>query len=427
MDDNRYTAKVEVLMFDKVRLAETATSTTCVVMNAHGCQKNDFIYNFSRATNPPIYYTGETARRKIIDVSTTSKFYIGSAISGQVKDDVIFLYKFSDITQYLRDESLNISLQAQGENNASFKLKTTYEPGGEFLAFHGWDDSYFYDDTTGFNFPRKTWTSYNTNGVATVRNSAEGSHPNVYVMHGETGAAYLDTNDEFNITNNAWTSKTGDTITRTACYSSYIDNYVYMAGGVDGVGYYDDLTQYNPVGDSWVVKAVSDGCASGDGLNLAGCLFLAYGKGDIGGSDILNTIDIFYVPYNNTWLNYPVDHSDPDRCFCRSGFTIDGFKGNLLGGSSDLGGDPIYALDNNTLINFPCKTYTEKNGMPSQGQELYSAQYEQYAIIAGGVYGDEFTAGSYTKAAYAWNEAADTWAVLEDFPHAISGGCATTI
>jgi len=415
--DYRYTASIEVLKFDSVRVMESGTTNSVVVITDHGCQNTDFMYNFTRATNPPNYLNGETGRRKVIN-ATTSQFEVSTSISGQTAGDICFLYKFTDVTQYLLDSTLKLSIQAQGESNASFSLKAKYTPGNAFYVCNGYNNLYVFDEMERLAMPVQTWSLKLGDGLFRYRHNVEGdkSQGKLWTLLGETGTTSSITTAtfEYNQNTDAWIDKTMfiDSF-RTAAHSAFINDNIYVNGGVTPLtaNYFADTYKFDPTGDSWTSLTDSiDAGSSGEGINLCDCLVVAYYKRDDGGGGSeFAPDDCFYMPLVDTWATIPVTHSSPDRCFGRSSFTIDNFKGSIIGGSTNITGSDADVIDYHTMLNLPAKSYSEAGPTPFPGMEYGSSQYENYAIICGGVWN-----GTFWDTGYIWNSARDNWVVISD-------------
>ena len=431
--DYRYAAKVEVLQFDSIKIMETGTSGTRVVISTHGMTNTDFYGNITRATNPPDRYGGATYRRKIQNASTNT-FYSTVSVAGQTTGDVAILYKFTDVTDMLLDGTLKLQLQTQGDDSASFSLVHDYEPHGDFTYAKGFfytsastTSIYLTAQTKTYNLPRKSWLDRSSTSAFLRRQSFEGKSGVGYSMQGEgvfppahtASYGYCDLTEQFTVATNVWVDKTSASFPRTACHAAYVGDNIYVHGGVmPGPIYYSDCERYSISGDSWASMTPGHDESSGDGINLCDCLFVAYTKDSVD----MTAQSKFYVVNNNSWVTYWIDNALPARCFARSGFTIDGFKGNVLGGTVDYAGLASYAIDSNTMINFPCKVYTERNVIPADLKEVYAAQYGGYAIIAGGngTY-EDYDYRSYSSNSYYWNPLADTWTSLGTFD--VNGKC----
>jgi len=418
MPDNRYTASIEVLLFNSVRVLETGSNSTVVVMSGHGCQDTDFFYNFTRATNPPNYLSGETGRRKVIN-ATTTQFEISTSITGQTAGDIGILYKFTDVTQYLLDGTLALSLQAQGESNASFTLKAVHTPGNAFYVTHGRNATSVYNALERLDMPGQTWVLNAADGYFRYRHNVEGdkAQGKLWAFLGQSvggTTTMMTATSEYARSSDAWSNKAlfPDT-PRTAAHSAFIDGDIYVNGGVMSTAttYFASTYKFDPDADTWTSLAAStDSGSSGEGLNLCGCLVVAYYKRDDGGGGTeFAPDDCFYMPLCDAWATIPVTHSAPDRCFGRSGFTIDNFKGSIIGGTTDITGSDISAIDYHTQLNLPAKSYSEANATPLAGMEYAGGQYENYAIIAGGHYNS-----TVYDTAFLWNSARDNWAVIAD-------------
>lgn len=422
---SRHSASIEVLSFDSVRIAATGTTTKIVSMSSHGMQVDDFCYNYTRGTNPPATYQGTLARKKVIS-RTSTKFTVTSSIDGMTGGDVLFLYKFNDVTSYLLDASLDLNLTALEDNDGSFSIISTYIPPAHVVMFDGCGlvggALAVFNLTYEYNLTSKSWASKSTY-FGRRRLAGEGADDICVLLHGQTeGSSIYNAVDKYQISTDSWLNATDDNKAKTAINSCYIDGYVYINGGLTTASYaVSDTRKYNIDADSWTTlsDSVSDSVA-GEGINLSECFMVAYFKD---GTAFVDT-DMFFVPTDNTWVYYLVDHNNPDRVFSRAGFSVDGMKGSCIGGAEDVSGS-YTGLDNHTQINFPCKVYTELSDIPAAGFEFFCKQYENYAILAGGVYGSYLSTAtiSFFDAAYYWNGGRDTWVTIDSIGTEMAGGC----
>lgn len=423
----RYTASIEVLQFDSIKVLETASGTTTCVISAHGAEDGEFMVNITRSTNPPIYFgTADSCRRKIMS-STTSQFNVTAAISGQTVGDIVALYKYKDVTQYLTDGSLDISLSSRGNNEASFTMEVEYTTPKEFMHIGGWDDGFIYGRTYGFNMIRRTWESY-SNCTISARHIGLNINDKMYMMQGQTysgGWVYLNDTTEYTLATDSWDTKADSGTDKAACMGAEILGYGYVHGGADGTStYYDTTEKYDPVADTWAVLGAGGNLASGKGINLCDILFIAYARD---ASAFLDH-DVFYVPYTDTWHSFFVDHTAPNRIYPALSMKNYEFKANLLGGCSSVDGNPENAIDYHTTINFITKTYHENDTWWQTIQEPGAGNYEDYGAICGGMNDTMFVAGSYVANFDWWLKNTDeSFYMITDLPLAIASGQGVSI
>jgi len=418
---DRYTAKIEVLKFDSVKVLETASSPTVANITAHGLNNGDFFVNLTQAENPPVRYGGETARRKVQNATTNS--FGMYTVSGQTAGDIIVAYSFQDVTDRLLDGTLKMEIQTQGENSAEFALKATYTAPGYFLGIDGFDDAYWFKLVFEYNIPRKTWVEKTAGTYYRSRNCAETIDNLAYNMMGYDGVVVrgsIPYTEAYNRETDTWEAKQSASSARTSPMALSLNDLIYVYGGYNSTsGYFGNTDSYDPGTDSWTALTSGSARADGEAVNLCDIMFEAYTT--ISGG--FTNDDVFYIPYNDSWVTFMVDHNPPNRTLARSGFTIDGFKGSIIGGTTDYYTDPTYATDNHTMINFACKVYTEKQAIPDALQEAFVSQYEQYAILAGGMGGySSIDPRAFFDAAYYWNSASDTWSAIDNIPYAVATG-----
>lgn len=421
----KHSTTIEILEFDSVRRASTGTTEKIVSMSSHGMTVGDFCYNYTRGTNPPATYAGTLARKKVISI-TSNKFTVTSSIDGMTGGDVLFLYKFKDYTPYLLQGSLDLTLTALEDNEGEFSMISTYTPPAHVVIFDGCGlvsgALAVFNLTYEYSLNTKVWASKNTY-FARRRLAGEGADDVCLLLHGQTeGSSIYNAVDIYRISTDTWENAVDDNKAKTAIQSCYYDGDVYINGGLTTASYaVADTRKYNIDADSWTTLADSTGdSVAGEGILLSNCFMVTYFKDGTAFVDA----DMFFIPADNVWVNYIVNHNNPDRVFSRAGFTTDGMKGSCIGGAQDVSGS-YTGLDNHTQINFPCKVYTELNDIPHAGFEFFCKQYENYAVLAGGIYGSYLSTAtiSFFDSAYYWNSGNDTWVTIDSIATEMAGGC----
>jgi hypothetical protein len=423
----RYTASIEVLQFDSIKVLETASDATTCVITAHGAEDGEFVVNITRSTSPPVYFgTADSCRRKVMS-STTSQFNVTASISGQTRGDVVALYKYKDVTQYLTDGSLDMNLSSRGNNEASFTMEVEYTTPKEFMHIGGWDDGFIYGRTYGFNMIRRTWETY-SNCLINARHIGVDIKGKMYMMQGQTysgGWIYRDDTTEYTLSTDTWATKADSSVGKTACMGAVCDDQAYVYGGANTTsGYNTGNEKYDPDTDAWTTLTDGGANAAGKGLNLSNTLFVAYGRTAAGFMDS----DFFYIPYTDTWHTFFVNHSAPNRIFTALSRQTYGHKANLLGGCSSVDGDPANAIDYHTAVNFITKTYHENEAWWQNIQEPGAGSYEDYGAIVGGMNNTMFVAGSYLDNFDWWLKTTDeAFYMIADIPLAIASGQGVSI
>jgi hypothetical protein len=418
----RYSASIEVLQFDSIKILETASDATTCVISAHGAEDGEFVVNITRSTNPPIYYsTADSCRRKVMS-ATTSQFNVTASISGQTTGDVVALYKYKDVTQYLKDGTLKLDLNSRGNSEASFTVQTPYLTPKEFIYTGGWDEGYVYGNTYGFNLVRRTWETKAISLVA-ARHNCTNVNDKMYMMQGQTysgGWVYRDDTTEYTLSTDSWDAKTDSGATKAACMCATIGDYAYVHGGADGTPtIYDTIERYDPGGDSWVTLTAGSALVSGTGINLCDIFFVAYARDGAGFLDS----DVFYVPYTDTWHTFFINHSIPNRIYSALSMKNRDFTANLLGGCSSVDGNPEYSIDYHTSLNFITKTYHENEAWWQPIQEPAAGNYEDYGAVCGGMNDTMFVLGSYLDSNEWWIKLTDdSFYYLDVLPTPMASG-----
>lgn len=421
----RYSASVEVLAFDSIRVLEaTSTSYTCYV-NSVTVSEGDFIVNMTQSENPPIRYgDADSCRRKIIS-ATGSSFMVTASIDGQTTGDIIAVYKYKDVTQYLKDGTLQMDLSSKGNNEANFSFEIPTSRAEIFMHNGGWNETYIYSYNIGFTVLSEVWTVYENMPVFnSFHNSFKGNEENIlYIAQGQSydgGWIQLDDCYMYDLSEDAWYTQDTLSIEKRGCSSATIGENSYVVGGFDPVTYYDILEVYDQVGDAWsALTASSVDVGVGAGVNLCEVFFVGY-FANFGG---LNENDIYYIPYTDSWHDFFVDHNAPDRDNTGVSFKGYDFKAGIVGGCNTYGGDPLNAIDTHTFINFIAKIYYESLEWPTNIQGVSSGTFEGFGFVTGGVYGDEGDHGSYFDTSYLWiSNTEEVWATTYDLPAQLSYG-----
>lgn len=119
-----YTATIKVLSFHMYKLLETGTTEMTCTTTSHGLETGDFIINITRRANSQLLAERGSRKITVIDDDT---FTVTPDITNQSKNDTIATFKWFDSTSFLLDNTLKISLQAEGKNEASFTIKSRTE------------------------------------------------------------------------------------------------------------------------------------------------------------------------------------------------------------------------------------------------------------------------------------------------------------
>lgn len=419
-----YTLTVEVLRFNKIVEATTGTSGTVVVCS-HSQQPLDFFMNVTRNTMPPIRYNGVNARRKI-ETTTSVSFAHTASISGQTRGDWIALYKFEDVTQYVCQNSVQLSLDINGDDSASFEALQTFTPPGYFLAFDGYwaSDASIKNTTLQWDINTKTWVEKTASGVSRYRHRAETIGSLAYIISGSNLSGDVTDVKSYNRTADSYATLDSMNFSRDDSQSCEYDDKLWMFSGYsDSFGdFLVSLEAYDPIGDSWSLEGSFDYAFRGDGINICkNLMFVMYTLDKGSPANTFNSSDYFIDLITQTFATYFVAHSSPNRCNSKAGFKIDEYKCLSVGGSSTV--DGFGTLDNVTRINWLGKVYAASTDFPTNIQEGYCRQYGQYSIYACGV---DWADTTYDTARY-YNYPADTWSSLADATYDIHWGCATVV
>lgn len=124
-----YTTTPTILICDYVETvsAESGTVEGTIYASAHGYNVDDFIVNT----------TQNNASRRML--STTTDTIVVTDISGQTQSDIVRLYKFTDHTDKLKQQSLNVNKKIEEDTEARFTLITdgTYVPrAGQYVKIN---------------------------------------------------------------------------------------------------------------------------------------------------------------------------------------------------------------------------------------------------------------------------------------------------
>lgn len=414
----RYTASMEVLRFDSLRIAETGTTEYTVVMSDNGIVENDFMFNVTLNYKPGLFRHSNFNYFCRAQNVTTSSFN-STRTEYQTGGDIIALYRFVDVTSSLKESTLKVNLQASGEDMATFTMEEYPDEYREVAIFDGYDESDLFSYTESYNIYTNVWTSKTAQGTEKKFHSCISNEAGLtWTMYGQTTASYLDAVSEYNASGDSWASKTAAADDKEGAECAYIDSKIYAYGGYDGSTWFDDCNEYNISGDSWAVKTSSiyDG-AYATGVNLADCLYCAYERD----FNSFESYDQFYLQNTDAWLVFGTAHLD--YSFVRAGAVfVDELKASFIGGSDTLSGDSDGALQNHTMVSFLTEAYFQRNDIPEARQELGAGKIGSNIIMAQGIgLPDKTDAGAYTNDAYMWQKATDTWNAIDSTTNTVGG------
>ena len=121
---SEYTATIKVLTFNSNKTLEAgSTSQTCSIAG-HKLATGDFIINTTRRATTELLAERGSRKITVIDANT---FTIYPELVNQTSGDTIKTYTWIDRTSWLLDGSLKLSLKAEGNNEASFIIKSKVE------------------------------------------------------------------------------------------------------------------------------------------------------------------------------------------------------------------------------------------------------------------------------------------------------------
>lgn len=410
-------ATIEVLEFFKIAVLEAGTTAYLASLTAHGMAVNDFIVNITKAAAPsrkffprdlPEYSAG---RRKIDEVPDANWFlhsyYTIYDPDGayQGPGDLVALYKFQDKTSYLLDGSISGILTAQQESdNITFTMKHDFSKHvNVYIA-----DSVDYFETSPlnfmFNWSDKTWSNKTAYNYPRKGANAEKVVDN-FVFWGATATKY-------DISADSWSDLSSPTDARANAFSAEIDNVIYLYGGQGPSG--GPIEKYTPGSDTWAALTAHgtdyyDGC----GMNVCNTLFCNYMATS---TTTFETTDIIYIPLQDVWANYPVNNTAPSRNKARSGYSIDCFKAQVVGGTDS--GYYSGSITNNTSANLICKVYSEKTEIPTAVSYSANIACDKFAIHGGGYN----TSSTMVDKSYYFSDVRESWTALDDLPEASAAG-----
>jgi hypothetical protein len=116
----QHTGLLEILEYIGDDFAEEYSDEDYLLMTGHGLVTGDFIVN-KTIRDAAGMGSAERGSRKVTRLSDDILEY-SSEMVGQAESDEIYLFKWVDITQYLLDRTLKISLKSNHSNTAGFKL-----------------------------------------------------------------------------------------------------------------------------------------------------------------------------------------------------------------------------------------------------------------------------------------------------------------
>lgn len=406
---------VEVLEFNSIKILESGSNTYIANITNHGLQTGDFYSNVTTEYQPPLIYLPSSIipERRKISSATINSFQInaGYQLFNQKAGDIVALYKFEDRTEYLKDGSFSGILTAQQESdNITFTLINEFsnlvnvffsdgQNGGAGSVNHEWD------------WTTKTWSSktgydsirYQANAEKVIDNYVFGGN----IVIGATTSSGAATATKYNISGDSWSNLTSATDARYNGFSAQIDDIIYWYGG-NGPSSGGPIESYNSSTDAWTaLTAQGNDYHSGQGSNVGKVLFCNY---MVTGSSSFETTDILYVPVQDVWANYPVDNSAPSRMLARSGYSLDGFRSQILGGTTNGTASAVVAY--NTSANITCKTYSEKTEIPTPAMEGIAAKSDKFAIYGGGLN----SASSQIATSYYYTDVRDVWTSIDNLP-----------
>ncbi|GEM_PF-4249034 len=380
----RSSATIEVLCFDSIQILQTGSSSVTCVTSGATASVGDFMVNINWRKNPPVRYGDyDSCRRKIIYASG-STFEVSEAIAGQTRNNVIALYKYKDVTQYLKEGSLKMNLSSKGNSEASFTFELEPEPPQKFIHTGGWDDSFVYGFVLGFTLASGTWVNLSGMPVERAAHSSYNIAGNCYAGMGvDNSINRLSSWDMYDNINDAWINKTGVAVTRSECQEAAIEDYGYLCGGYDDPGnFYGTLEKYDPVADTWAALTSGDfnGMALGKGMNLCNTLFVDYYRNDT----TFAPHALWYLPISDTWQSFIVNSGAPLRLLPSVTHILQGFKAGMVGGAADKYASPSYIIANHTMVNFIAGVYYENLPWPTYIMDPSSAAFDDFGIVAGG-------------------------------------------
>jgi hypothetical protein len=414
---------IEVLEFKRIAVLEAGTTSVVASLTAHGLTTGDFFVNITRAAAPsrrffpknlPLLGAG---RRKIdyVDTNWMGNYYysIYDPDGGyQDEGDLVALYKFEDKTAYLKDGSFNALLTAQQESDfCSFILETNWTKnvnvffsdgqnggGGAGPVNHEWDwDTKTWNSKTGYDYVR-----YQANAEKVTDNYVFGGN----IVIGATTSSGAATATKYNISGDSWSNLTSANDARYNAFSAQIDDVIYWYGGQGPSG--GPIEKYEPGSDTWTaLTAHGTDYHSGQGSNVGKVLFCNYMAT---GTNSFETTDILYVPGQDVWANYPVDNSAPSRMLARSGYSLDGFRSQILGGTTNGTASAVVAY--NTSANITCKIYSEKTEIPTAAMEGMAAGMDKYSFFGGGI----CSSSTQLATAYYYTDVRDVWTAIDNLP-----------
>ena len=420
------TVTIEVLEFKRIAVLEAGTTSVVASLTAHGQNIGDFFVNITRAHVPvnrifPEHLNLNPAgRRKIDGIGPNWMENSYASVYGETgyqdEGDLVALYKFEDKTAYLKDGSFNALLTAQQESDyCSFILETNWtknvnvffsdgQNGGAGSVNHEWDwTTKTWNSKTGYDSIR-----YQANAEKVTDNYVFGGN----IIIGATTSSGAATATKYNISVDSWSNLTVATDSRYNGFSAQIDDIIYWYGGQGPSG--GPCEKYDPGSDTWTaLTAQGIDYHSGQGSNVGKVLFCNYMAT---GTNSFETTDILYVPGQDVWANYPVDNSAPSRMLARSGYNIDGFRSQILGGTTNGTASAVVAY--NTSANITCKIYSEKTEIPTPAMEGMSAGMDKYAFYGGGI----CSASTQLATAYYYTDVRDVWTAIDNLPVAQAQG-----
>lgn len=420
-------ATIEVLEFKGIRVLEAGSTANVAYITDHGQVDDDFFVNITRSYSPSKkifpkeFGTIIPCRVKISDDVYTNSFWLESSIydpDGGYQDagDLVALYKFEDRTSNLIDSSLSGLLTAQQESDfITFTLKSDFtknanvyfsdgQNAGASSVNHMWDwDTNAWSSKTGYDYIR-----YSANAEKVTDNYIFGGN----IVIGATTSSGAATATKYDISADSWSNLTSANDARANAFSAEIDDIIYWYGGEGPSG--GPIESYNHVSDTWTsLTAHGTDYHSGQGSNVGKVLFCNY---MVTGSASFETTDIVYVPAQDVWANYPVDNSAPSRMLARSGYNVDRFRSQILGGTTN--GTASAVVPYNTSANITCKVYSEKTEIPVANMESMAASSDRFVFHGGGLN----SASAQLATAYYYTDVRDSWTAVDNLPVAQAQG-----
>ena len=126
-----HTVKIEVFELDDfgTYTLDVGTDTDDIVIIGHGLEVSDMMLNINRQgydTGGGVYVNGygatEPGCRRIKTVTNVDSCVIEPVLVGQAAGDSVYLYKWIDRTNYVKEGTLRINLKAGGQSDASFDI-----------------------------------------------------------------------------------------------------------------------------------------------------------------------------------------------------------------------------------------------------------------------------------------------------------------